>query len=108
MLDLLSAEDMRRVFTEVCRVLAPGGKLCLVSLTHGVTPTSRMVSSLWMALFRLRPSLVGGCRPIRLALFVDQERWQLKHRRVLTPFGVPSEVLVLRSKPAPNPATSDA
>ena len=53
MLDLLSAEDMRRVFTEVCRVLAPGGKLCLVSLTHGVTPTSRMVSSLWMALLAL-------------------------------------------------------
>jgi hypothetical protein len=56
------------------------------------------VSALWMAVFRMRASLVGGCRPIRLDSYVDQNRWQLEHRRVLTPLGVPSEVLVLSAE----------
>ena len=99
-LDLLSEDDIRRFFAEAYRVLDPAGRLCLASLTHGVTLASRMVSSLWMTVFRLRPSLVGGCRPIRLDPYVDSERWQVEHRRVLTPFGVPSEVLVLRPSSA--------
>jgi ubiquinone/menaquinone biosynthesis C-methylase UbiE len=36
-LDLLSEEDIKMVFTEAHRVLTPGGKLCLVSLTKGAT-----------------------------------------------------------------------
>jgi len=94
-LDILSKEDTRLVFAEAHRVLMPGGKLCLASLTGGVTLPSRIVSLLWMAIFRMRASLVGGCRPIRLEPYIDQDRWQLDHRRVVTPFGVPSEVLIL-------------
>ena len=94
-LDLLSEEDIKMVFTESHRVLTPGGKLCLVSLTKGVTVPSRIVSFLWAAVFRMRASLVGGCRPIRLEPFIDHHRWQLEYRNVPTPFGVPSEVIVL-------------
>jgi ubiquinone/menaquinone biosynthesis C-methylase UbiE len=97
-LDILSEEDTRLVFAEAHRVLIPGGKLCLASLTRGVTLPSRIVSLLWTAVFGMRASLVGGCRPIRLEPYMDQERWQLEHRRVVTPFGVPSEVLILSSK----------
>jgi len=97
-LDLLSKEDAGSVFTEAQRILLPGGKLCLVSLTKGVTAPSRVVSSLWMTVFRLRPSLVGGCRPIRLETHADPERWQTVYRNVVTPFGVPSEILVLERK----------
>jgi len=105
-LDLLSEDDIRRVYTEAHRVLEPGGKLCLASLTHGVSSASRVVSSLWTAVFRLRASLVGGCRPVRLGPYVDSNRWEVEHRRVLTPFGVPSEVLVLGARPVPDPAAS--
>ena len=94
-LDLLSADDIRRAFAEAHRVLEPGGKLGVVSLTEGVTVPSRIVVALWKALFRWRPSLVGGCRPIRYEPFVDGARWRVEHRSVVTPFGVPSEVLVL-------------
>lgn len=94
-LDLLSEEDARRFFAEVYRVLTPAGQLCLASLTHGVTVPSRMVALLWKAIFHARASLVGGCRPIRIEDYIDQDRWQLEYRNVLTPFGVPSEVLVL-------------
>lgn len=98
-LDLLSEKDIRRFFAEAHRVLTPDGKLCLVSLTRGVTAISRFVSFLWMALFRMRASLVGGCRPILLERYVDREYWQFEYQTVLTPFGIPSEVLVLALRP---------
>jgi len=94
-LDLLSEQDARLVFAQARRVLKPEGKLCLVSLTEGVTLTSRVVSSIWKGVFRMRPSLVGGCRPIRLEPYVDQECWQFEYRNVVTAFGVPSEVLIV-------------
>jgi len=100
-LDLLSEEDIRHFLSESHRVLGVGGRICLASLTRGATLASRIVSSLWMAVFRVRPSLVGGCRPIRLESYVDDDHWQVEHQRVLTPFGVPSEVLILISRGAP-------
>jgi ubiquinone/menaquinone biosynthesis C-methylase UbiE len=97
-LDILSEQDMRLVFDEAHRVLKLGGKLCLVSLTKGVTLLSRIVSSLWEAVFHLRASLVGGCRPICLESYVGQEYWQIEYQKVMIAFGVPSEVLILSPK----------
>jgi ubiquinone/menaquinone biosynthesis C-methylase UbiE len=94
-LDLLSVEDIRRFFAEAQRTLTPQGRLCLVSLTRGVNFPSRIVSSLWTVLFNLRPAIVGGCRPIHPEAFIEAGRWRVVHRRVLAPFAVPSEVLVL-------------
>lgn len=108
-LDLLSFDDVRAVFAEAHRVLEPSGLLCVVSLTTGVTALSRIVSLLWQIAFRVRPALVGGCRPIHLETFVDDARWRTRHRRVVMPFGVPSEVLVLESLPgATEPAADDS
>jgi len=95
-LDLLSEDETRLFFAEAHRALAPRGMLCLVSLTGGVNVPSRIVASVWGAVFRARPSLLGGCRPIRLAPHLAPDRWTLEYRRVLTPFGVPSEVVVAR------------
>jgi ubiquinone/menaquinone biosynthesis C-methylase UbiE len=101
-LDLLSESDIRRCFSEARRVLIPGGELCIASLTRGVNFLSRIISSLWMSIFRLKPSIVGGCRPICLDSFVDPQEWRVVHKRVVTPFGVPSEVLILASGMTPN------
>ena len=103
-LDLLSDDDIRTFFKEAQRVLIPGGMVCLASLTKGNTLLSRIVSSLWMAVFRIRPSIVGGCRPIILDEYVDRNLWKLEYRKILTPFGVPSEALVLIPKDLPNKA----
>ena len=100
-LDLLSDKDIRTFFTEAHRVLIPGGRVCLASLTKGNTLLSWIVSSLWMAVFHIRPSVVGGCRPILLDEFVDRDRWKLEYRKILTPFGVPSEALILIAKDLP-------
>lgn len=97
-LDLLPGAYIGCFFSEAHRVLTPGGKVCIASLTRGVSIPSRIVSSLWMSVFRLNPVLVGGCRPLHLDAFVNPELWQVLHRRVVTPFAVPSEVLVLQKK----------
>jgi hypothetical protein len=52
----------------------------------------------------MRASLVGGCRPIRLESYVDQEYWKIEYQKVITAFGVPSEVLILSPKIMPNNA----
>lgn len=95
-LDLLPSNDIVLLLAEAHRVLAPDGRLCLVSGTHGVTAVSRFVSAAWAHLHRLRPALVGGCRPIELLDFLDERHWKVEYRNVVTGFGIPSEVLVGR------------
>ncbi len=97
-LDLLSEADSRVFFSEAQRVLMPQGRLCLASLTTGTTLLSRLVSSVCSALFRLRPALVGGCRPIHLQSYVQAEHWQVHHQQVHRAFGLSSEVLILIRK----------
>jgi len=92
--DVLPVADIEQAIREAERVLRPGGKLCLTSLTKGVTLSSRVVAGLWSTLFRLHAAWVGGCRPIELESFVDRQRWRIEYRSVVVRFGVPSEVLV--------------
>lgn len=101
-LDLLSDADIGHFLSESHRVLMPGGRVCIASLTGGINIPSRIVSSLWMSVFRLSPALVGGCRPIHLDAFVNPREWRVLHRRIVTPFGVPSEVLILEVQSATN------
>ncbi len=95
-LDLLSVDDSRALFAEARRVLVPGGMLCLVSLTTGITPLSRALTFAWGCVFRLRPSLVGGCRPVQLHMYAGQEHWRQEYCDAVVAFGIPSEVLLLR------------
>lgn len=93
-LDLLSETDIRNAITEAHRVLTADGKLCLVSLTNGINAPSRIVSSLWQKVFNLRASLVGGCRPVQLVTYLDENIWSVDYHKVITQFAVPSEILI--------------
>jgi ubiquinone/menaquinone biosynthesis C-methylase UbiE len=93
-LDLLTFDDIRTLLREAWRVLSAGGLLGLVSLTHGFTPLSRIVEGLWMALYAIRPRLVGGCRPIALRELIAGPGWKTRYNDKFSNFGVPSEVLV--------------
>ena len=95
-LDLMPEADIRRALSEAHRVLAPGGLLCLVSLTHGERPLSRIVAGLWGRIAHLAPASVGGCRPIDLRAFVGAPAWTIEAQRVVTAFAVPSQILVAR------------
>jgi hypothetical protein len=39
-------------------------------------------------------SQVGGCRPLQLTDFLNEERWQIDYHNVVTAFGIPSEIVV--------------
>lgn len=93
-LDLLSEDDIAAVVCEAHRILEPGGLLCVSSLSTGTGPFSRLMSRTWSRVHALRPALVGGCRPLDLLSWLPSELWRLRHHAKLTPFGVPSEVLV--------------
>jgi ubiquinone/menaquinone biosynthesis C-methylase UbiE len=97
-LDLLPEEDIRHAVAEANRALKAGGKLCLVSLTHGVTLASRIVEGLWSRIFQWRAALVGGCRPIDLHPFFDPQSWSIDYRNVISRLGVPSEIIIASPK----------
>jgi ubiquinone/menaquinone biosynthesis C-methylase UbiE len=93
-LDLLAPADIDLVLGEAERLLAPHGLLCLTSLTTGSSASTRAVAHAWSALWRLRPALLGGCRPIRIADHLDSAAWAIRHHADLARFGFGFEVLV--------------
>ncbi len=95
-LDLLPSGDIALLLAEAHRVLTADGRLCLVSLTRGVSPVSRFVTSALERLHRLWPVLVGGCRPIEFSEFLAKSQWKVEYQNVVIRFGIPSEVLVAR------------
>jgi len=97
-LDLLSEADIRQLLAEARRALADDGLLCVMSLTTGKRAFTKLVSGLWSAVFRIYAPVVGGCRPIHLTQFVDAHSWSLKHRNVVSRWGLTSEVVVARPR----------
>lgn len=93
-LDLLTAEDIMTLLNEAYRILLPGGYLCLASLTHGVSTISNIVEIIWNSLYKLKPSIVGGCHPIKLPEYLQSDKWNIIHDSVIVSYGVPSEVVI--------------
>ena len=96
--DLLSPGFIDQLLAEAHRVLVPGGKLCLVSMTSGASPLYRAVCWGWQRLWRLNPGIVGGCHPIELSDFLRLDWWNPDHTTKVTSWGVTSEVLVASAK----------
>jgi len=97
-LDLLAPDFIERLLSEAHRVLVPGGKLCLVSMTFGASPISLAVCWGWQRLWRLSPGVVGGCHPIELLEYLPSGAWKPNHQTKVTSWGVTSEVLVASAK----------
>jgi ubiquinone/menaquinone biosynthesis C-methylase UbiE len=93
-LDLLSDADIAATLGEAHRLLAPGGRLGLVSLTTGDDRLSRALCTAWSAVHRWSPALVGGCRPVVLRDRLSDEGWHTLHHEIVAAFGLRSEVLV--------------
>lgn len=96
-LDLLSPNDISLVITEAHRILAPGGRMCLISLTDGEGWAGKLIARAWAWLWSRYPALVGGCRALELSTYVPDD-WQLEHSAVVTSAGISSEVLVARRR----------
>ncbi len=96
-LDLLSPEDIRLVLDEAQRVLAPGGLLCLISLTHGRGWAGKLIARAWAWVWSQHPALVGGCRALKLSAYLPED-WKLEHNTVVSSAGISSEVLIAQRR----------
>jgi ubiquinone/menaquinone biosynthesis C-methylase UbiE len=95
--DLLDAAYARAVLDDLRRILAPGGLLCLASLTHGDGVLERAVSQTWTGLWRVAPQLVGGCRPIRVTTLLA-DGWQVQHHSRVHRLGLVTDVVIAAPK----------
>lgn len=89
MFDLLPESDFPTVLTEFNRVLRPGGRMVLANMAQGSGWSSR----LWTLAYRVKPSLVGGCRGVDLLPYVQAVRFRDIKRETLTQFTIPSEIV---------------
>jgi ubiquinone/menaquinone biosynthesis C-methylase UbiE len=97
--DLLSTSDIAALFCEAHRLLVPGGRLCLVSLTTGTDLFSRLIMSAWARLHRFSPALVGGCRPLELQALLEVRSFQVEYVQTVVAFGIPSAVVIAKRQP---------
>lgn len=93
-LDLLPQWAINHVLSEARRVLRTNGKLCVLSLTEGLTPVSRIVSAVWKRLYRFDPRLVGGCRPLHVIETLDSAAWKIEHSQTVCSWGICSEITI--------------
>ncbi len=96
--DLLALDFIDQLLSEAHRLLVPGGRLCLVSLTFGASPLSRAVCWGWQHLWRISPIIVGGCHPIELLDYLPSGAWKPGHQNKATNWGFTSEVLVASAR----------
>ncbi len=94
--DLLGPTSTATLLEHVTGVLATSGTLCAVSLTDGPSGVARAVSRAWTGIWRRRPGLVGGCRPIQLADTLNGAGWSIEHLTTITAWTLTSEILVAR------------
>jgi len=100
-LDLLDEETIRQILNEAKRILEPDGLLCLAGVTRGVGIFSKAAMKTWETIFRINASFVGGCRPIELLNYLQEDTWEILLHETIVSFGIASEVLIAKNIKVP-------
>ena len=93
-LDLLSDAQINEVLREAKRILTNEGKLCLVGISKGCNIRSKVVAFGWKQLFNIKPSLVGGCRPLEILKYIKESDWDIKFNQRVSAKSIASEILI--------------
>ncbi len=89
MFDLIPEKDFLAILSEFRRVLRNGGRIVLVNMTKG----SRWFNAVWEWLYKIRPSLLGGCRGIELKPYFEKVGFEKIRREYVSQMSFPSEVI---------------
>jgi demethylmenaquinone methyltransferase/2-methoxy-6-polyprenyl-1,4-benzoquinol methylase len=92
MLDLIDTPEIPLILDEFKRVLKPGGRLVVVSLSKGLNWYSNMKLYEWV--YQFCPTLFGGCRPIFSKPFMEDLGFENINREfLLVGRMMPSEIV---------------
>ncbi len=92
MIDLLPEPEISVALREFRRVLRPEGCLVLLLMAEQKPALQR----LWMLLYRHAPLLVGGCRPVDAATWLNRSGWELERQEEISQRGFRSRLIVAR------------
>ena len=90
MFDLISFDQMDTVINEFIRVLKPGGKLVLVNMTKA----EQFGAGLYERIYRISPTLMGGCRGVQQQEILIQHGFRVITREYVQQLLFPSEVIL--------------
>jgi ubiquinone/menaquinone biosynthesis C-methylase UbiE len=90
MFDLLPQRDFGPVLREFSRVLSPHGRLALINMTVA----ERFTERIWETVYRIRPSLMGGCRGVQMAEPLAQAGFVIRRHARVSQLAFPSEVVL--------------
>jgi ubiquinone/menaquinone biosynthesis C-methylase UbiE len=93
MLDLLSEGDIPKVLREFRRILKPSGRLVLLVMAR----QNWLVQGIWMSLYALSPTLVGGCRPLSLSEFLSTGGWLIQRGETISQAGFRSQLILAQA-----------
>ena len=89
MFDLIPEKDFVAILSEFKRVLRKDGRIILVNMTKG----TRGFNAIWEWLYRISPSLLGGCRGIELKPYLEEAGFNRVRREYISQMLFPSEVI---------------
>ena len=90
MFDLISFDHMDLIIDEFSRVLKPGGKLVLVNMTKA----EQFGAGLYERIYRISPTLMGGCRGVQLSKLLTEHGFIIENREYIQQMLFPSEVIL--------------
>jgi len=88
MFDLIPEKDFVDILSEFKRVLRKGGRVVLANMTKG----SRWFNAVWERLYKIRPSILGGCRCVELKSYLEEVGFEKIRREYIRQMLFPSEV----------------
>jgi len=89
MMDLLPENDFVKILTGYYRVLKPGGKLVISTMTTGEKLNDRF----WFYVAKHFPGLMTGCRPIDLKEYLKESGFKNVQSQYISQNTFPSEVI---------------
>jgi ubiquinone/menaquinone biosynthesis C-methylase UbiE len=89
MFDLLPEQDFPTILEGFFRVLKPGGKLVMANMTKAEC----WCSSFAELIYRVKPSLMGGCRGVYLLPYLESTGFKGMQREYISQMTFPTEVL---------------